>query len=79
MDEARRDAGRFADDVHAHPPLRHLLQQHADLQFRQPRADAAVDAVAERQVAAGIGAVDADRIGILAEYAAVAVRCDGRG
>ena len=76
MDEARRDPRRLGQHVDPHPPRRHFLQQDRDLHLRQPRADAAVDAVAERQMPPRIRAIDYDRVRIVAEHALVAVRRD---
>src|SRR3546814_2730413 len=60
MNEARRHARRLPGHVHAQPPLRHFLQQDVDLQLGQPRADAAGDAVAEREMTPRIGSRDDD-------------------
>ena len=58
MNEAGVDALGFTDDLHAHAPCRHFLEQDAQLQLGEPRADAAVDAIAEGEVAPGILAVE---------------------
>src|SRR3546814_9660054 len=63
----------LARDLHAHPPRRHFLEQNAQLQLGEARADAAVNAVAEGQVAAGILAVKFQGVAIV-EHALVAVR-----
>src|SRR3546814_13183352 len=50
VDETGVDALGLARDLHAHPPRRHFLEQNAQLQLGEARADAAVNAVAEGQV-----------------------------
>src|SRR3546814_15588179 len=47
VDETGVDALGLARDLHAHPPRRHFLEQNAQLQLGEARADAAVNAVAE--------------------------------
>src|SRR3546814_11061182 len=73
VDEAGVVALGLARDCHAHPPRRHFLEQDAQLQLGEARADAAVNAVAEGQVAAGIPAVEFQGVAIV-EHALVAVR-----
>src|SRR3546814_16941243 len=73
VDETGVDALGLARDLHAHPPRRHFLEQNAQLQLGEARADAAVNAVAEGQVAAGILAVTFQGVAIV-EHALVAVR-----
>ena len=47
MDEVGAHAFDCARHMHSHPPFVHFFKQHAQLQFGQSRADAAVDTVAE--------------------------------
>lgn len=75
MDEALRDADRFGLDMDAQAARGHFLDQDADLQLCQPRPDAAVDAVAERQVASRVLAADVEPTGV-GEYALVAIGRD---
>ena len=75
MNEASRDnLGRF-DHIHAQAPLLKFCDQCGQLELGNARADAAVDAIAERQVPPGILALDPDQLAILKD-ALVAV---GRG
>src|SRR3546814_7801698 len=75
VDETGVDALGIARDCHAHPPRRHFLEQDAQLQFGEARTDAAVNAVTEREVAAGILAIEPQRVAVV-EHALVAVRRD---
>src|SRR6476620_4852407 len=58
LDEARIDPLRLADHFDALEPLQHFLPDDAKLQLREPHADAAVDAEAERQMGARARPVD---------------------
>src|SRR4051812_41938322 len=72
MDETRSNPLGFARDVRPQPALRHFIEQHRDLQLGQPRTDAAMDAVAERQMASSIEAIDDDAVRVR-EHALVAI------
>src|SRR3546814_10502601 len=65
----------LAENVYAQPAPLHLSDQRGELQFGDARADAAVDAIAERQVPPRIFAVDDDPVSV-GEDALVAVRRD---
>src|SRR5436309_1078964 len=60
MDETGGNALGLAEHVYAHPPLGHLFQQHRNLQFGEACANAAMDAVPERQVPTRIRTIDDD-------------------
>src|SRR3546814_17746841 len=53
VDETGVDALGLARDLHAHPPRRPFLEQNAQLQLGEARADVAVNALAEGQVETG--------------------------
>ena len=75
MDEVGADPFDLAGDIYPHPPLVHLFHQDLELQFSQPRSNAAMDAVAKRKVPPGIVAVQDDLIGIV-EHLFIAVGRD---
>ena len=52
--EIGTDALDIARDMHPHAPLVQFLEQDAQLQFGEPRPDAAVDAIAEGDMAASV-------------------------
>lgn len=70
MHDVRVGAHRRADDLDAHLPLEHLLPENPQLQLRQPIADAAMHAEAERQVAAHVRPVDDVAVRVLDRRAA---------
>ena len=73
MDETARNTFGFRQHVYAHAALGHFLQQDADLQFGQPRADTAMNAVSKGEMAARIGAINDDIVGIIAKNAAITI------
>src|SRR3546814_19378463 len=74
VDEAGVDALGLARDCHAHPPRRHFLEQDAQLQLGEARADAPVNAVAEGKVAAGIPEFDFHCVALVEQELAAARR-----
>ena len=68
MDEVRPNPLDIARDMHAHPALVHLLEQHLQLQLGEPRPDAAVDTVAKRKVSAGILAGDIEFVSVYEHF-----------
>src|SRR5690554_3570535 len=64
VDEAGVDPLDVSGDVNLHTALGHFFQQDTDLQFGQPCADTAVDAIAEGQMTPRIFTFNVDLVGI---------------
>ena len=75
MDETGHAAFGFANHLDAIEAFQYFLPQHAQLQFRQAVAHAAVDAETEGEVLADIGTIDDELVRAL-EHALIAIAGD---